>query len=210
MVRRGLLRTLVPLDGVAALRRHPVLAVLAAAVLPFIVALESVNAVEVFLVKDVLGGTSSQFGISEAVAGVSAVFGALLAARARTTVERVHAVLAALVVISVCQIAQGLAPGILVYVALAAAIGLLLGGVNALIMTLMVTATDPDRRGSIVALVGGAARSSTMIALAVGGVLGTVLGPRPAFVAVGVVGLCIAVVGVVAVRRRLPRAVPVP
>lgn len=76
-----------PLDGVAALRRHPLLARLTAAVLPFIVTLESVNAVEVFLVRDVLGGSASRFGLSEAVAtfvvvGAVGVAIALVAARA--------------------------------------------------------------------------------------------------------------------------------
>lgn len=201
--RRRFLRTVVPLDGLTSLRAHPLLAVLAAAVLPFIVALESVNAVEVFLVKDVLGGNSSQFGLSEAAAGVAAVVGALLAVVVRTTDGRVRGVLALLGVISLVQIGQGLAPGIAAYIALAAAVGLLLGGLNAIVMTLMVTATDPTRRGRIVALVGGASRSCGMIALALGGGLGTVLGPRGTFVTVGLVGLVIAAAAHLAARRHL-------
>lgn len=203
--RRRLLRTVVPLDGLTALRAHPLLAALTAAVLPFIIALESVNAVEVFLVKDVLGGNSSQFGMSEAIAGMAAVAGALLAVVVRTTEGRARGILVALGAISIVQIGQGLAPGLISYIALAAGVGLLLGGLNAMIMTLMVTATDPTRRGSVVALVGGASRSCSMIALAVGGVLGTVLGPRATFVAVGLVGLAIAVAAYLAVRRSLQR-----
>lgn len=202
--RRGVLRTVLPIDGVTALRAHPLLAVLAAAVLPFIIAFESVNAVEVFLVKDVLGGTSTQFGLSEALAGVAAVAGALLAASARTTASRAQTILAALVAVSVVQVAQGLAPGLVTFIALAGAVGVLLGVINAVIMTLMVTATDPRTRGRIVALVGGASRSCGMIALAVGGVLGTALGPRGTFVAVGLVGLVIAAAAHVAVRHTLP------
>lgn len=203
--RRRVLRTVVPLDGLTALRAHPLLAVLTAAVLPFIVALESVNAVEVFLVKDILGGTSSQFGLSEGAAGVATVAGALLAVIVGTTEGRVRAVLAILGVISIVQIGQGLATGLITYIALAATVGLLLGGLNAMIMTLMVTATDPASRGRIVALVGGASRSCGMIALAVGGSLGTVLGPRGTFVTVGLVGIVIAVAAHFAVRRSLRR-----
>lgn len=199
---RGLLRNLVPIDGVNALRRHPMLAVLTWAVLPFIVALESVNAIEVFLVKDVLGGSSSEYGAAEAAAGIAAVVGALLAATARSTRTRALTVVGALGVISTCQIGQGLAPHLAVYIPLAATVGLLLGAVNALILTLMVTATDARGRGSIVAFVGGASRSCGILALGVGGLLGSVLGPRSAYVVVGVVGLVIAGAAVLAVRGR--------
>lgn len=68
-------------------------------------------------------------------------------------------------------------------------------------MTLMVTATDPDSWGRIVALVGGAARSSGILALALGGALGAVVGPRTTFVTVGVVGLGIAAAAVRSLRR---------
>lgn len=208
---RGLLRTLVPVEGVRALGEHPLLARIVWAVLPFIIALESVNAIEVFLVKDVLGGSSSQFGAAEAAAGVAAVVGALAAALLRTTRTRAMAILAVLGLISLCQVGQGLAPSLLVYVPLAASVGLLLGMVNALVLTLMVTATDIRARGSIVAFVGGTSRSCGIIALGVGGLLGSVLDPRTAYVLVGLVGLSIAAGAVLAVRGGLaPPAVATP
>mgnify|MGYP002712229895 CR=1 FL=1 len=193
----GILRTLLPLDGIAALRRHPLLAVLAGAVLPFIVAIESVNAIEVFLVRDVLGGSSAFFGFSEGSAGVGVACGAVLAAAARSTRARARTVLWAIPAVSLAVIGQGLAPGTTVYLVLAVAVGLLLGGLNAVLITLMVTETEAATRGRVVAFVGVAARSCTMLALAVGGVLGTVLGPRESFVVVGVAGVLI---GVMALR----------
>lgn len=205
---RGVLRTLMPIEGIRALQRHPLLAVLTWTVLPFVIALESVNAIEVFLVKDVLGGSSSQFGAAEAAAGIAAVLGALMAAAARTARARALAIVAALAVISVVQVGQGLAPNLVVFIPLAASVGLLLGVVNALIMTLMVTATDARSRGSVVAFVGGASRSCGILALAVGGALGTVVTPRAGFVIVGVVGLAIAVVASAVTWRRLHRPLP--
>lgn len=199
----GVLRTLIPLDGVAAVRRHPLLAVLTGAVLPFIVAIESVNAVEVFLVRDVLGGSSAFFGFSEGAAGVGVACGAVLAAAARSTRGRVRTVLWAIPGMSLAVIGQGLAPGTAVFLALAVTGGLLVGGLNAVLITLMVTETEAGTRGRVVAFVGGAARSCTMIALAVGGVLGTVLGPRESFVVVGVAGVLI---GVMALRAAAGRA----
>ena len=206
---RGLLRTVVPIEGVGALGRHPLLAALVWAVLPFIIALESVNAIEVFLVKDVLGGSSSQFGATEAAAAAAAVAGALVAASVRTRRSRAMVVLAALFALSVGQAAQGLAPGLLVYVVLAAVVGLLLGTVNALVLTLVLTATGTESRGSIVAFVGGASRSCGILALAAGGLMGTVLAPRTAYVLVGAVGLVIAVAATTSVGLRLREPAPV-
>ena len=202
---RGVLRTLLPLDGVAALRAQPVLATLTFAVLPFVVVLESVNAVEVFLVRDVLGGSAAAFGLSEGVAGAAAVVGALWAGAARVLHARVTGILVALGGVAAAQLAQGLAPTMAVYVTLAASVGLLMGRLNALIMTLMVTATDPATRGRVVAFVGGAARSCTVLAMALGGVLGTFLGPRASFIVVGVVGLGICGWATRAVRLELAR-----
>ena len=67
----------------------------------------------------------------------------------------------------------------------------------------MVTATDVRSRGSIVAFVGGASRSCGIVALGVGGLLGSVLEPRTAYVVVGLVGLAIAGSAVLTVRGRL-------
>lgn len=206
----GILRTVLPLDGLAALRRHSLLTLLAAAVLPFIIAIESVNAIEVYLVKDVLGGTSGFFGLSEGMAGAGVAVGALLASAARTTTTRARTVLWAIPAMSLVVVAEGLAPGPSVYLVLVVASGLMLGGLNAVVMTLMVTETGAGTRGRVVAFVGGAARSCGMIALAVGGLLGTLLDPRTSFVAVGVVGLAIGLVALWAARGRVPAARPEP
>lgn len=193
----GILRTLLPLDGMSALRRHRLLAVLTGAVLATIVAIESVNAIEVFLVRDVLGGSSAFFGFAEGAAGVGMACGAVLSAGANSARARARTVLWSIFGMSLAVIGQGLAPSAPVYLVLGVAVGLLIGGLNAVLMTLQITETEAGARGRVVAFVGGAARSCTMIALAVGGVLGTVLGPREAFVVVGAVGVLI---GVVALR----------
>lgn len=200
---RGLVASLVPVEGVRALRSYPLLAVLIWTVLPFIVAVESVNAVEVYLVTDVLGGSPSQYGLSEALAGGAVVLGALAAVAARTTAGRVRGTLVALGLVSLCQVGQGLAPQMLVYMPLAAAVGGLLGAINAWILTLMVTATDVAVRGRIVAFVGGASRSCGILALGVGGLLGAALGPRGSFVVVGLAGGALAVIATLSAGPRL-------
>lgn len=118
-------------------------------------------------------------------------------------------VLAALFLLSLGQVAQGLAPDLLVYVVLAATVGLLLGIVNALVLTLVLTATSTGSRGSIVAFVGGVSRTCGILALAAGVLLGTVLAPRDVYVLVGGVGLVIAVAAAASVRGHLRETTPV-
>ncbi|MCB1302150.1 MAG: MFS transporter, partial [Tetrasphaera sp.] len=77
-----------PRDGIRELRRHPALVLLVWALLPLIVTLESVNAVEVFLLRDVLGASAFQFGLGEAAAGTGAVVGAFGAGAVHGTRRR--------------------------------------------------------------------------------------------------------------------------
>lgn len=201
--RPSLWSTVLPVEGLAALRRQRVLAAVIGCVLVFVVTLESVNAVEVFLVRDALGATSAQFGATEAAAGAGVVVGSAAASAIRETTARLRAVVTLLGVIAAAQLVQGLAPTIGAYLVLAALVGVLMGAMNTVVMTLLVTATEPTTRGLVVALVGGAARSCSTVALAVGGVLGTVASPRVAFVVVGAAGMGIGVVARVVVRRRM-------
>ncbi len=198
---RGWTGTLLPRDGTSALRADPVLGVLVLALLPLVVTLESVNVVEVFLVRDVLGASAAQFGMAEAVHGGAAVVGAVLSAAATTRTARVRAVLAALGLIAAAQVGQGLAPGFLVFLGVGAGVGLLLGVVNALVMALLLDELDPGCRGSVVALVSGLSRGASALALALGGAVGTFAGPRAAYVVAGVAGLAVAGLAALAVHR---------
>src|SRR5699024_2975833 len=141
--------------------------------------------------RDVLGSSSASFRFSERAAGVGVACGAVLSAAPHSTRARARTVLWALPGMSLVVPGQRRAPVTAVYLVLAVAAGLIRGGLNAVLITLMVTETDAGTRGRVVAFVGGAARSCTMLALPVGGVLGTVLGARESFVVVGVAGALI-------------------
>ncbi len=183
---------LLPRDGLSALRADPVVGVLVLGLIPLVVTLESVNAVEVFLVRDELGASAAQYGLSETVAGLAAVVGAVAAGNIASRTSRVRAILAALAVIAATQVGQGLAPSYLLFLLGAGAIGVLLGVVNAVIGALLVDELDPARLGSVMALVGGLSRSGTTLAVLLGGTLGTLAGPRVAYVVAGVAGLVVA------------------
>jgi len=193
-------KTLLSLDGLAALRGQRVLARLIGFVLLFIITIESVNAVEVFLVRDTLGATAAQFGATEAAAGIGVVIGALGSSAVSGTRARIRAVVLLLSAVAAAQLTQGVAPSVGIYLGLAVVVGTLMGAINTILMTLLVTATDLRTRGAVVALVGGAARASSTAALAVGGILGTVATPRLAFVVVGTTGMVIGIAASILVR----------
>ncbi|GGL44567.1 MFS transporter [Phycicoccus endophyticus] len=199
--RRGWLGAVLPRNGAAALRADPVLGVLVLALLPLVVTLESVNAVEVFLVRDVLGAGAAQYGLAEAVHGGAAVVGAVASGAATTRTARVRTVLAAFGLVALGQVGQGLAPGYLVYLAFGAGVGLLLGVVNALVMGLVLDELGAAHRGAVVALVSGLSRAAGALALLLGGVVGTLGGPRVAFVVAGAGSLLVAAVAAAAVHR---------
>ncbi|MGG5257750.1 MFS transporter [Phycicoccus avicenniae] len=209
--RPGWRAHLLPRDGVTALRSDPVLAVLVLALLPVVVTLESVNAVEVFMLRDVLGASPAQFGLAEAVHGAAAVLGALASGAATTRTARVRLVLVAIALIGLGQAGQSVAPGYLTYLALGAGLGIVLGVVNALVFGLLLDELEPDHRGAVVALVSGLSRAAGAVALVLGGAVGTLAGPRAAYLVAGVGTLVLAAVAAWRVHRaRLGSAAPVP
>ncbi|MFC8503098.1 MFS transporter [Pedococcus sp. NPDC057267] len=190
-----------PRAGVAALREHPVLWVLVLALFPMVVAVESVNAAEVFLVRDVLGASAAGYGLAEAVHGGAAVVGALAAGGLTRLTFRVRAVLAAVAVVALAQVGAGLAPAYASYLAAAAVSGAALGVVNALVFALLLSEVDAARRGSVVAFVSGVSRGCSVAALSLGGVLTATAGPRTAYLVAGTAGLLIALAAVLGVHR---------
>lgn len=190
-----------PRAGVAALRGHPVLWVLVLALFPMVVAVESVNAAEVFLVRDVLGASAAAYGLAETVHGGAAVVGALAAGTVTRRGLRVRAVLAAVVVVALAQVGQGLAPAYAAYLAGAAVSGAALGVVNALLFALLLSEVGAARRGSVVAFVSGVSRGCSVLALSLGGVLTALSGPRTAYLVAGSAGLLVAAAAVWRVHR---------
>jgi predicted MFS family arabinose efflux permease len=200
-------RTLFPREGIGVLRADRVLAALVLGVIPIILTGEAVNAVEVFLVRDSLGASAAQFGLTEACGGVGAVIGAFAAGAIRTRERRITAVVAGLAVVPLLQIAQGLAPALWAYAVSAFGIGLALGVVNASIFALLLREIAESDRGKVLALVNGLSRTATIGALALGGVLGTQVGARTAYIVCGVVGLLIAGTAALRVRSAIHRTV---
>ncbi|CAN7295052.1 MFS transporter [Knoellia sp. LjRoot47] len=199
--------SLLPREGLTALRRDRVLAALVLGVVPIILTVEAVNAVEVFLVRGELGATPTGYGLAEAASGVGVVLGSLAAAAVRARSTRIRGLLLGIAVVPLLQIGEGLSPTLVLYAVCAFAVGLALGVVNALVFALLLHEIADADRGKVLALVSGLSRTATIGALAIGGVLGTQVGARTAYVVCGCVGLLIAATAGLRVRAGVHRSV---
>lgn len=199
--------TLLPIAALRSMRGQGVAFVLVLALVPFIIAVEAVNAVEVFLVRDVLGASPAQFGLAAVAGGVGAVLGALAAGALLDPTRRVPVTLAALALTAATQVGQGVAPGFAVFLLLSLVAGVALGLANALIVVVILDETPDNLRGRVVAVVSGLARSGSVVATVLGGSLAVAMGPRLAFVTTGTLGMLTAALAAYAVRRSMARVV---
>lgn len=177
--------------GVRVLQRDGVLWPLFCALMPLVVVLEGVNVVEVFLVRDALHASPAEYGVSEVAFGVGAVTGSVVVGRISSDRGRTLAVLWGLAVTAAMVVAQGLAPAFWFYLLC----GAVLGGTNSLcngsLGALMMTRTVDADRGKVGSAMNGVSRFFSITALVLGGVVGTMVGPRTAFVLGGAAGLVV-------------------
>lgn len=184
---------LVPRAGLAVVRRNRVVWVLVLALLPFVVTLESMNAVEVFLARDALGASQAEFGFWQTMTGVGAFAGAVAAGWFGRDVLRLRAIVVCLAVMSLAQVGQGLAPGITWLYGWGAVLGLANAVSNACLFAVIVRGIPGRERGKAMAFINGSARTCTMLALVLGGLAASTLGPRLSYVVAGALGVLVAV-----------------
>lgn len=190
------------LPGLAILRRDALVWHVMLALLPMVVLLEGVNAVEVFLARDVLHATPAQYGLGELAAGAGGVLGALIAGRLRGDRAWVRGTIFGFALASCMVALAGIAPTFWVYLGLMIAVSATAGVANACNGALVVTRTADAQRGTVGAALAGVARAGSVLALALGGLIGTVASPRAIFVIGGIAGMCV----VLAVGQRAVRA----
>lgn len=193
--------SLLPAAALRTLRGHHVAFVLVIALVPFVIAVEAVGAVEVFLVRDVLAATPAQFGLTAVATGVGSVLGAIAAGTVADPARRVPVTLWALGLTAAIQVGQGLAPGFVVFLVLCLAIGIAVGLANALAVVVILDRTPEAARGRVIALVTGLLRTGTVVATVLGGALATAIGPRLTFVSTGALGLAAALAAAYAIGR---------
>ena len=170
------------LDGLRILKQDRLIWLIFGWTIPFIIVLEGVNVVEVFLVRDELGASATTYGLLEAFFGAGAVAGSWAAGRLATDSSRVRCVLIGLAGTALSIGLAGLAATVVVLAVCLVLLGAFNGGANAAIGPLYVLRPAEADRGKVLAAINGVSRAGSILALGLGGVVGGWLGPRATFV----------------------------
>ena len=195
-------------DGLRILKRDRLIWLIFGWTIPFIIVLEGVNVVEVFLVRDDLGANATTFGLLEAFYGAGAVAGSWAAGRLATDTSRVRCVLVGLAGTAVSIGLAGLAPTVAVLAVCLVLLGTFNGGANAAIGPLYVIRPADADRGKVLAAINGVSRAGSILALALGGLVGSWAGARATFVGAGVCAVLV-VAGLAWSLRGVDRTPPV-
>ncbi len=178
-------------DGLRILQRDRLVWVIFGWTIPFVIVLEGVNVVEVFLVRDDLGASATTYGLLQAFFGAGAVAGSWVAGRLATDASRVRAVLVGLAGTALSIGLAGLAPTVAVLAVCLVLLGTFNGGTNAAVGPLYVLRPAEADRGKVLAAINGVMRAGSILALGLGGLVGGWLGPRATFVGGAVCALLV-------------------
>ena len=170
-------------DGLRLVRTDAVLWPLLISLVVFVIAGESTNVVEVFLVRDVLGASTITFGVLGAAFAVGAATGALLGGRVRGIPRQADAVLLACTVVAVMMLAAGVITQLFVWALVWTVVGIAVGALQALCGALLAERAPAESRGQVFATVSASTRAASLLATALGGIAGTLMGPQGVFVA---------------------------
>jgi MFS family permease len=195
-------------DGLRILKRDTLMWLIFGWTIPFIIVLEGVNVVEVFLIRDDLGGSATTYGLLEAFFGAGAVLGSWAAGRLATDSSRVRGVIVGLAGTALSVGFAGLAPTLAILAVCLVLLGTFNGGASAALGPLYVLRPADADRGKVLAAISGVSRAGSIVALGLGGLVGSLLGPRATFVGGSVCALLV-VGGLALSLRGLDRAAPV-
>ena len=195
------------LDGLRIVRQDRLLWLLFIWFFPFVVVLEGVNVVEVFLVRDDLRASVTVYGVVQAVFGCGAVLGAWIAGRCTDDAARVRLLVWGLAGTAVGVAACGVAPTVVVLGAAFALVGVVNAAANAASGSLFAVRPAERDRGKVLAAVNGVSRAGSVVAMAMGALGGAVLGARGSFVVGGALSLVV-LLGLVLGLRGVDRTAP--
>lgn len=167
---------------------------------------EVTNVVEVFLLRGTLGAGAVTFGLVAAALAAGIVVGSVLAGRPADHHARARRVPVAALALAVTLGLAGLAPAIWAFAAAWALLGVSNGYANVDGTTLLLGRTPDFCRGRVLATVNAMVRGSSLVAMVLGGLAGTLLGPRETFVAAGGLMGAVAVAMLIRITRTLAAA----
>jgi MFS family permease len=157
-----------------------------------------VNVVQVFLVRVTLHASSTWYGCAEAVWLLGVVGGSALAGKLADDAGRARATVIGAGAMSVVFLAYAGAPDVVWLLPAGLAGGIGNGVVNVCVATLIVTRTAEQLRGRVLAVLGAAVNTASVLSLAIGAAVAGLIGTRQVYVAAGL--CCLAVTAVLAAR----------
>lgn len=180
------------LDGLRLIRRDGLVWALVLGALFFITVGEATNVLEVFLARDELGASETQYGLLAASFGLGMASGAALASRIKTPPARLRALLASMALTSAFLGIMALVPSVELLFVAYTAMGAACGVLNACFGAIAILRIPESGRGQAMAIIGGMTRAVSIGALALGGLLGALLPIRVSFLVTGVGGVLVA------------------
>ena len=190
------------LDGLRLIRRDGLVWALVLGALFFITVGEATNVLEVFLARDELGASETQYGLLAASFGLGMASGAALASRIKTPPTRLRALLASMALTSAFLGIMALVPNVELLFVAYTAMGAACGVLNACFGAIAILRIPESGRGQAMAIIGGMTRAVSIGALALGGLLGALLPIRVSFLVAGVAGVLVALAVTVHVLPR--------
>jgi MFS family permease len=187
-------------SGLRLLRADQLVWPLVVGLMAFVVVAEGSNVVDVYLVRQALGASSTTYGLVVAVMATGLVVGSLVGGRGHSDLNRAWRTVLAALTLSATLVLSGLSPSIWVLAPVTFALGWANGIANTQVSTLLLTRLPSAALGRVMATVNGLARAGAVVGLAGGGLAGGLWGPRATFVGCGLLSL--AVTAAIAVRLR--------
>lgn len=197
------------MSGWRFVRRDELLRLLVPALCLLVLFAEATNVVKVFLLRESMDATAQTYGIAASAVMLGAIVGPTIAGRVRDDRRRITCAAVSTATVGALTVSVGLAPNALATVPLFLGIGVAVGAINAAIGAITMTRPPEHLRGRVLATLNGGLRGASVIAMTLGGVAGTVLGPRQSFMAAGLMTAAVAVL-VLKSRRALDAATAVP
>jgi MFS family permease len=182
------------LGGLAIVRSDALLRPLFVLLALFVLLGSMVNVVDVFLIRETLGASTTWYGLAGAVMFAGMLGGALLGGRLRGVRSLARGFVGSTMLLAAGLAATGLVPSVGWILPAVAIVGLMNGVLNVTLSSLVLGRTRAEERGRVGALLSGVASGTQIVAFAMCGALATAFSPREIFVAAGVLGLLAPVV----------------
>ncbi|WP_433315165.1 MFS transporter [Micromonospora sp. CA-269861] len=192
------------------LRRDPLMLVMVVSTAVVIAAIGGINVIEVFFIRETLGGSATTYGLVSAAWMAGMLPGGWLAVRLARRLDDdgalVRGVLATLAVCSLMVLLAATVPAAGVLVPLWLVGGAANGGENVFANLLTARRVPEAMRARAYASYGAAVQGGSMAGFLIGGALLAAVPPRPLIAGAGVVGLLVVLVFVPVVTRAARRS----